>query len=163
MSDLRMPKCLNEDGPKEAYRMAYSLYMGQGMESLPTRSELAARREACKLSESGYQVCISVPRHQVTEGAVSFSRFGWYMHDYYMFNFTDPNRGNMTLEIRREWGFSGISKDYSIFLWDGARHLVASVEEAWLRQWGTAMGDRQALFLALNLLCRSNHQIAKNP
>lgn len=129
--------------------MAYSLYMGREMASLPTRYEIASRREACKLSENGYQVCISNPKQQITEGAVSFSKFGWYMHDYYMVDFTDPQRGKMTLEVRREWGLTGVFKDYSLFLWDGARRLVAASQG----DWENITGNRRSLSIAINILC----------
>lgn len=154
MSEPRFPKCLREKGPEEAYRIAYSLFMGKDMDALPKRFEISARREACAHSESGYYVCISNPKRQVTEGFTSYSKFGPYLNNYYMFDYTDPKRGKMTLEIRRDWGLSGFFKDYSINLWDGARTLIASTEDTWLGQWGVTTGDHQSLVGALTALCR---------
>lgn len=130
--------------------MAYSLYVGRPMEDMPTRHEIAARLRGCATSESGYRVCISTPNPQVVEGAVSFSRFGPYMHDYYMVDVMD-RRGKMTLELRREWGLTGFFKNYSISLWDGARHLIASVDG----DWDVVTGDRKALSMALSALCQT--------
>lgn len=131
--------------------MAYSLYMGRAMDALPTRHEIATRRRACATSESGYQVCLSTPHPRVVEGAVSFSRFGPYMHDYYMVDVTDPRRGKMTLEVRREWGLTGFFKDYSLKLWDGARRLIAAADD----DWDAVTGDRQALTAALYAVCHT--------
>lgn len=90
----------------------------------------------------------------MTEGTVSYSAMGPFLFDRYTLDLEDAKVGKVMLEVRREWGQVMPFKTYSVYLWDGARNLLATTQDTWLGEWGEWGGDAAALKSALLAVCR---------